>query len=254
MTLGLIFLPYWPPEQLPAFAAAADAAGVEELWLWEDCFASGGLSAAAVALARTERIEVGIGVLPVPLRNVALTAMEVATLARLFPSRLQVGVGHGVLDWMDQAGARAASPMTLLREYVIALRSLLAGESVTSAGTYVRLRDVTLNWPPDPAPPLYVGATRPKTVALAAELSDGMILTSSASPEDVADARRVLDAAGPDRRLTTFMSVAPTVDETLARIRAWTDAGADAVILEPAQGSEAYQFQRFVLGEVLPRV
>ena len=56
-----------------------------------------------------------------PLRNVALTAMEIATLARLFPGRLTVGVGHGVLDWMSQVGGRVESPMTLLREYTAAL-------------------------------------------------------------------------------------------------------------------------------------
>ena len=33
----------------------------------------------------TSRVTVGIGLLPVPLRNVALTAMEIATMARLFP-------------------------------------------------------------------------------------------------------------------------------------------------------------------------
>jgi alkanesulfonate monooxygenase SsuD/methylene tetrahydromethanopterin reductase-like flavin-dependent oxidoreductase (luciferase family) len=252
MTLGLIFLPYWPPEQLPAFAQAADAAGLDELWLWEDCFASGGISAAAVALARTSRIEVGIGVLPVPLRNVALTAMEVSTLARQFPARLHVGVGHGVLDWMDQVGERAASPMTLLREYVIALRSLLAGSTVDTSGSYVQLRDVTLLWPPDPVPPLYVGATRPKTLALAAELSNGTIITSSRDLAAVAEARSILDAAGPGRRLTAFMYVAPTVEETLARIREWSAAGADAVILEPVEGTAADEFLHFVLDEVLP--
>ena len=66
--------------------------------------------------------------LPVPLRNPALAAMEIAALARMFRGRVHVGVGHGVLDWMDQVGARARSPMTLLREYVTALQALLAGE------------------------------------------------------------------------------------------------------------------------------
>ena len=66
--------------------------------------------------ARLDRAAaVGIGVLPVPLRNVALTAMETATLHRLFPGRLTVGVGHGVQDWMGQVGARPESPVTLLR-------------------------------------------------------------------------------------------------------------------------------------------
>ena len=61
------------------------------------------------------------------LRNVALTAMEVAALSRFSGDRAIIGLGHGVQDWMAQVGARAQSPMTLLREYVTALQALLAG-------------------------------------------------------------------------------------------------------------------------------
>ena len=93
-----------------------------------------------------------------PLRNVAITAMELATLERLFPGRVMPGVGHDVRDWMGQVGARAESPMTLLREYATALRALLHGEQVTTSGRYVRLDGVALDWPPSPPPPLLVGA------------------------------------------------------------------------------------------------
>src|SRR6266542_2968459 len=133
-TLGAVFLPQLPPERLRGVARLADESGLEELWLWEDCFRESGVAAAAAALAWTERLRVGVGLLPVPLRNVALTAMEVATLHRLFPGRVRVGVGHGVQDWMRQVGAGADSPITLLREYVVALRALLRGEEVTTDG------------------------------------------------------------------------------------------------------------------------
>lgn len=49
--LGVVFRPQLPPERLRAVARAADDAGLEELWLWEDCFLEGGISAAAAALA-----------------------------------------------------------------------------------------------------------------------------------------------------------------------------------------------------------
>ena len=91
-SLGMTFRPQRAPEELRAVAEAADASGVDELWLWEDCFLEGGLTTAAAALAWSERITVGIGLLPVPLRNPALAAMEIATLARLFPGRLTVAL------------------------------------------------------------------------------------------------------------------------------------------------------------------
>ena len=139
VTLAGIFPPTQPPERIGPVAAAADAAGLEQLWVWEDCFAESGIATATAMLAVTSRVTVGIGLLPVPLRNVALTAMELATVSRLFPGRLVAGVGHGVLDWMGQAGARVESPMTLLREYTAALYALLHGETVTTRGRYVNL-------------------------------------------------------------------------------------------------------------------
>src|SRR5262249_49035210 len=135
--LAAIFPPTQPPERIVAVAAAADAAGLAELWVWEDCFSESGIATATAMLAATSRVTVGLRLLPVPLRNVALTAMELATVSRLFPGRLVAGVGHGVLDWMGQAGARVESPMTLLREYTAALHALLHGETVTTRGRYV---------------------------------------------------------------------------------------------------------------------
>ena len=146
-TLAAIFPPTQAPERLDAVASAAEAAGLAQLWVWEDCFSESGIATVTAVLAATSRVTVGIGLLPVPLRNVALTAMEIATMARLFPGRLTAGVGHGVLDWMGQVGARVESPMTLLREYT-ALYALLHGETVTTHGRYVHLDEVALDWPP----------------------------------------------------------------------------------------------------------
>ncbi|MEU4344026.1 LLM class flavin-dependent oxidoreductase [Nocardia sp. NPDC023852] len=69
---GVVALPHLPPEQLPAAAAAAEGSGLDQLWLWEDCFFGGGIATAATVLAQTKRIRVGLGVMPMPLRNVAL--------------------------------------------------------------------------------------------------------------------------------------------------------------------------------------
>jgi len=151
-TLGVVFRPQNPPEDLRAACVRAKEVGLDEVWLWEDCFMEGGVSSAAMALAWTSRLRVGIGLLPVPLRNPALTAMELATLARAFPGRLRPALGHGVLPWMEQVGARVRSRLTLLGEHTTAIRALLDGEPVTVEGDYVRLRDVRLGWPPSPRP------------------------------------------------------------------------------------------------------
>jgi 5,10-methylenetetrahydromethanopterin reductase len=188
--LGLVLPPDQAPERFLDVARAADGAGVGELWLWEDCFGQSGTSTAAAVLAATQRIRVGIGLLPVPLRNVALTAMEIATIARMFPGRLMPGIGHGVLDWMAQAGVREASPLTLLTEHATALRTLLAGDELSVEGRYVHLDRVQLRWPPEEAPPLLIGGAKPKTLALAGELGDGVLLTSDAAPQEQREVTR----------------------------------------------------------------
>ncbi len=185
--LGICFVPTIAPERLVDIAQAADESGLDELWVWEDCFKQSGIASAAVALAVTSRIKVGIGLLPVPLRNVAITAMELATLERQFPGRLIPGVGHGVQSWMAQVGVKPTSPLTLLEEYAGALRRLLAGESVTTRGEYVQLDQVQLDWPPSPAPPLMIGGEGPKSVAQAARLGDGNLLSAAPSTEQITD-------------------------------------------------------------------
>jgi len=221
--IGAISLPYNPPENLRAVARAADQAGLDELWLWEDCFLSGGISAAAAALAWTDRLKVGIGIMPVPFRNVAVTAMEIATLARLSGGRALPGVGHGVQEWMGQIGNRPASPLTLLREYATALRALLRGEEVTTKGRYVNLDAVRLDWPPAEVPPLYVGSTGPKTLALGGEVGDGTILTGGTSPAGVARATAHIAATAP-HELVVFVPAAfgpGAADRLLAQQRSY---------------------------------
>src|SRR6185437_1768632 len=141
------------------------------------------------ALANSERLTVGIGVLPVPMRNVAITAMEIATLDRAYPGRIRIGLGHGVQDWMAQIGEKVASPMTLLREYVTVLSALLRGERVTYDGRYVKLTDVGLDWPPAPSTELLVAAEGPRTLALSGELGSGTVITAGTSPDGLREAR-----------------------------------------------------------------
>lgn len=231
--IGVVLRPEIAPESIIEAAKAADEAGVDEVWIWEDCFYSGGTSVAATILASTSRSNVGIGVLPTPMRNVASTAMEIATLARVHPGRLRVGLGHGVQSWMGQIGARVQSPLTLLSEQMDALTRLLAGQSVTVQGRYVSLDDVKLNWPPAQPPPILVGATGPKTLALSGRTSAGTILTSETTPEQLRAAVDHIDG-GPEHDIVVYLSCRADSDISAASVRRWFDDGATTVVLEPS--------------------
>jgi 5,10-methylenetetrahydromethanopterin reductase len=190
--IGTVFIPDLPPTLLREFAEAADSAGLDDLWVWEDCFKEAGISVATAMLAWTTNLRVGVGLMPVPLRNVAVTAMEVATIAALFPDRFVPAIGHGVQNWMGQVGARVESPLTLLREYADALTRLLAGESVTVDGRYVHLDAVALDWPPLSPPRLVIGGEGPKTLALAATSGAGTMLTSALTEHEIASSIAVI--------------------------------------------------------------
>src|SRR3954447_12458326 len=165
--LGVMFRPEWPPEDLPAFARGAERDGFAELWLVEDCFLSGGLTMSAAALAASEDITVGIGLLPAAMRNPAVAAMEIAGLARLHPGRFIAAFGHGVEPWMRQIGARPPDRLAALEETVAAVRALLAGEAVTVDGRHVHLDGVRLTHLPDQPPPILIGTTGPRALAAA---------------------------------------------------------------------------------------
>ena len=231
-TLSVNIPPDVAPERMIEVARAAEAAGVPEVWLWEDCFGQSGTATAAAILAATDRVHVAIGLLPVPLRNVALTAMEIATLARMFPGRLVPAIGHGVQSWMAQAGVRAASPLTILEEHATAIRRLLAGETVTTSGRYVSLDRVALRYLPDPVPPLLLGAEGPLTLELAGRVSDGIVVSGELS----LDAVRV----AADRALTA--RAAAGVDGAFSVVRFASlphDASPDAVAATVAEHEAA---------------
>ena len=283
--IGCVYRPQFAPERLAATAAAADQAGLDELWLWEDCFLAGGVSAAAIALSNSSRLTIGVGVLPAPMRNVALTAMEIATLARAFPARVRVGVGHGVQDWMAQIGEKVDSPMTLLREYLSCLTALLRGERVTFHGRYVTLQDIALDWPPDPSTEILAAAMGPRTLRLSGELATGTVITGGTTPEALRAALqhvRAGNALGTMSRphdIVTYVlcSTGPTARQDIraeiqnwgfnpdddvaahgdandiaSALTRWTDAGATTVVLQPSAAVDIEEFVRFVGSEVQP--
>lgn len=288
--VGVLFRPEWPPEELPAFARAAERDSFAEVWVVEDCFLAGGPTMAVAALGATTRLGIGIGLLPVTLRNAALAAMEIAGAARLHPGRLTVAFGHGVEAWMRQIGARPPDRLVALEETVASVRQLLMGETVSHHGDHVQLEDVRLGHPPDPLPDLLVGTTGPRGMAVAGRIADGVLLPEGSGPEAVRWAR---EAAAPrrlvvyawmsldDDRDAAFEAIRPQLERwrelglyprlgqlatdlrSLAVVgdatacaraieRLW-DAGADSVVLVPRHEDHEEQVARFA-ADVLPRL
>ena len=258
--IGMCFDRSYPAGAMQDYARRVEAAGLGQLWVIEDCFYTAGVSLAATALAVTDSITVGIGILPAVARNPAITAMELATLANIAPGRFVAGIGHGVQEWMQQIGERTPSPLTTLDETITVVKRLLSGDEVTFSGREVDLDHVQLDQPPAVVPLVVAGVQQSRSLALAGRVADGVILVEGVGPTYVRWALEhaghpdpfhvvtfTMLAVGDDRR-EVYREVAPSVagliterrvpltvlpfyDEMTARV---ADGGPDALIDMPS--------------------
>ncbi len=241
--IGVIFHPKFPPETLADYARKAESAGFDELWLWDDCFLPGAFTSAAIALSATQKIKVGIGLIPVKAYNPVFAAMELTTLARAFPHRILPGFGYGVGTWMTQIGASPKPTIKGLEDTVTAVRSLLNGELVTTHTENVNLEKVQMQLTPEVIPPLFLGAVREKTLQLSGRIGDGTILAEISSPEYVRWAREqiqvgMLESGRTQHRLVVYIFVKVSQDgktaraamrQVLASRLPWSDAQVNAL-------------------------
>ncbi|SKA94204.1 Flavin-dependent oxidoreductase, luciferase family (includes alkanesulfonate monooxygenase SsuD and methylene tetrahydromethanopterin reductase) [Agreia bicolorata] len=218
-TVGIMLPRDLPAHQIVPFVQKAEQLGFDEVWVVEDCFFRGGFAQAAVSLASTQHIRVGIGILPAPVRNAAFTALEANTLAEIYPGRLILGIGHGMPEWMRQVGDKPASILTMLDEQLTALRTLLSGEKLEVDGRYVRINGAQLETPATIAPPVLAGVRGPKSLAVSGRSADGTILAEPVTPEYLVAALANIDAAGP-HAVVTYNVAAVDDDASVARDRA----------------------------------
>lgn len=230
MRLGIVVAGGTPPETVPRLAALSEEAGLDQVWVAEDGFAIGVVATAALALARTSRVQVGFGIVAVVPRHPAVLAMEIASIGRSYPHRFVAGLGLGVTSWLDKMGLHTASQLTAVRDGVGVLRRLLAGETVSHVGEQFRLSRVALDYPPGVPVPLHIGAVGPRMLQLSGEIADGTILSVGASTLYATWARQQIDLgcqrAGRSidtHELTVFALYAVHHDRDRARgmARAW---------------------------------
>ena len=165
----------------------ADRLGFHSAWTAE-AYGSDAVAPAAWIAARTEKIHVGTGIMQIPARTPAMTAMTAMTLDGLSGGRFRLGLGVSgpqvVEGWHGQAFGK---PLAKTREYVEVVRAILKREKpVEFHGEYYDIpykgADATglgkplrsiLHGRADL--PIYLAAVGPKNVALAGEIADGWI-------------------------------------------------------------------------------
>lgn len=179
-------------------ACYAEEQGFTEIWQADTRLARDCVVLMAALLARTSRIRIGSGVLPIYTRNPAVIAATWSTmweLGGLTPdgdSRVMLGLGAWWEPIAGRVGADRRKPLTAMRENIEAIRALFTMEEVTYEGEFVHLDRVRLDVAyGDTSPrdiPIYLGATGPKMLELTGEICDGAVLNYVVSTEYISDA------------------------------------------------------------------
>jgi len=217
----------------------AERLGYDSVWTAE-AYGSDAVTPLAYLAARTERIKLGSGILQMPARTPAMTAMTASTLDEMSNGRFLLGLGVSgpqvVEGWH---GRPYGKPLRVTREYVEIIRKILArdepvefdgeyyqlpyqGPGSTGAGKALKL----ISKPRNPNLPIYLAAIGPNNVRLTAEIADGW-LPVFYSPEQAGNIFQPLldegfarsgeeDKAG---RFDTAVSVFVSIGDDLERAR-----------------------------------
>lgn len=179
---GLRLPPCVPITQLAEFAVEAEAAGFDTVWipdsqfLWRDVW-----TAATLVADRTAHIGLGVAVTNFETRHAAVTASAIASVDELAEGRLRIAFGTG--DSSVKTLGLHPTRLGRMREQVALVRQLLAGDEVvwTESGKYGG-RAVRLRYAPKRSVPIYLAASGPRTLALAGEIADGVIVGAGIAP------------------------------------------------------------------------
>jgi 5,10-methylenetetrahydromethanopterin reductase len=162
----------------PDHVVAAEQLGYHRAWLYDSPALYPDVWAAlALSASRTSRIGLGPGVLVPSLRHPMTNAAGIAMLAALAPGRFAVAIGSGFTGRMT-LGQRPLS-WKFVRHYVSTVQALLRGEKTEWEGGIIQMMHPEGFGAARPiSVPMILGIGGPKGAEVAAELADGVFVTS----------------------------------------------------------------------------
>jgi 5,10-methylenetetrahydromethanopterin reductase len=177
---GINYMPTGSPPEVVRWARLVEDLGYEILGISDSqSICRDVYMTLALCAVNTERIRLGPRVITPITRHPAVAACAAATLEELAPGRTMLGIGSG-----DSAafniGLRPAS-LAELRAYAETIRGLLTEGSATYHGA-----QATLTWKRTRVP-IYLAASGPKTLRLAGQIADGVVVRTGLLPDIVRD-------------------------------------------------------------------
>jgi probable F420-dependent oxidoreductase len=195
MKFGLFAINYGTcadPDATVAVAQHAEAVGFESVWSGEHFVLPDPrppgfsmpptlplldpLVALALVANETRTLNLGTGILILPLRNPVVLAKAVTSLDIVSHGRLIVGVGAGYIPGEFAAvGVPMAERGARMDEYIRVLRTLWGSQPPRFKGRFVTLQDVDAHPRPlqQPSPPLVIGGESGPALARAVTLGNG---------------------------------------------------------------------------------
>jgi len=166
--------------------ALAERRGFTHAWLYDSQMLTSDVYASlALCAVNTKKIVLGPGVTNPASRIAPLTACSIASINALAPGRVILGIGTG--NTARRTLGMPAARLDVLRDHVRVCRDLLAGKT-TPYQEGERRRMIRFLNPRSGAininkkVPIYVSASGPKTLELAGEIADGVILFGAVGP------------------------------------------------------------------------
>ena len=193
--------------------------------------------------ARTSRVRLGTGVIPIYARTPANMAQSFATLDELSGGRAIAGLGVShkpvVEHWFGQS---IDKPLAEMREYVAIFRAILRGDD-PPPGEKFRTAFRLTGCEPRADMPVYLAGLSPRMLRLAGEIADGVVLWLC-NPNYIRDIvvptvrdfnlpyyramleRSGLDPdAGPTDEFLDLLGAIGSPDEARASVRRYADSG-----------------------------
>lgn len=159
---------------------AAEAAGVQQIWMTQSTPLPDTLTTFAAAAVQTQHIHMGTAIVPTYPRHPLALAQQVLALHDLAPDRLRLGIGPSHRPVIEGVyGLSMPTPMEHLREYVGILRTILWDGKVDHTGRFYTIKST---FPRTPRTPILVSALREGAYYVAGEVSDGAISWVSPVP------------------------------------------------------------------------
>lgn len=247
-TYGIEFVPgSINVKQVVTYTKLAESKDIDFAWITNHYNNRHAYPTLAMIAANTDTIKIGPGIMNTFTDTPAAIASFMATLDEISDGRAVLGIGPGDLSTLPKIAIEPAKPVSRLREGIIQIRKLLAGEEVTKTGEMeffdydgAKLTGVTLP-SKKKGIPIYIGAQGPKMLELSGEMGEGALINAS-NPKDFETAipiiKKATEAAGKKKfDIGAYTATSIDKDEKKARnaakiVAAFIAAGSPPPVLK----------------------